>query len=183
MTAQPLESVGDALVDITERLYAVEHDAPPSDRARQLAALYADATAALQAVTEAREAAVGELRRQGMSLAEIAQALGMSRQRAHQLAQRDQGRAWGPAVVRRNAPTRETDKDEWTARWEAFVLGCYAATNGYLVNRRGRQLGIDGDEMLRKGGRMLAAYASEELTNHLLDHPRPTRAKIARRKD
>ncbi|MFF5265400.1 hypothetical protein ACFY4C_41510 [Actinomadura viridis] len=81
---QQIQQVIGALRDISD----------PTDRAKATGAML-DAIPALQrALRELRQSAVRELRAQGFSHAEVAQALGVSRSRAQQIAEgRTSGRA------------------------------------------------------------------------------------------
>jgi hypothetical protein len=51
-----------------------------------------------------------------------------------------------------------------------------AATKGNMLNRRGREAGIDERTLFRGPERRARAYASEELLNYWEDHARPTEA-------
>jgi hypothetical protein len=51
-----------------------------------------------------------------------------------------------------------------------------AVTKGNMLNRRGREAGIDERSLFRGPERRARAYASEELLNYWEDHARPTEA-------
>lgn len=54
------------------------------------------------------------------------------------------------------------------------------ATNGYMLNARGRAAGIDPLSLFMGNEARAAAYASEELLAHWETRPRPTFAKFER---
>ncbi|KAB1883652.1 hypothetical protein F6W70_13730 [Microbacterium maritypicum] len=53
-----------------------------------------------------------------------------------------------------------------------------AATNGAMLNARGRQKGIDPFSLFMGNERRALAYASEELVEHWQSHPRVTFEKF-----
>ncbi|UPL13040.1 hypothetical protein [Microbacterium galbinum] len=55
-----------------------------------------------------------------------------------------------------------------------------AATNGAMLNARGREKGIDPFSLFMGNETRALAYASEELVEHWAEHPRITFAKFER---
>ena len=64
---------------------------------------------------------------------------------------------------------------EYGAIREAQYNAAVEATNGVMVNARGRELGVSTWAVF-EGPSLLAAYGSPELRAHLAAHPRTTRA-------
>jgi hypothetical protein len=62
-------------------------------------------------------------------------------------------------------------RDEWSLLVEAAYLRAEAATRGHLLNRRGREQGIDPRTLFYGSQLRATAYASEELAAHWREHP------------
>lgn len=63
-----------------------------------------------------------------------------------------------------------------TTELERSYVDAEAATKGNMLNRRGREAGIDERTLFRGPESRARKYASEELLNYWEDHPRPTEA-------
>lgn len=61
---------------------------------------------------------------------------------------------------------------------EAHMQAAETATNGYMLNARGRAAGIRSDYLFTSGPSVAKAYASEELTAFWARTPRPTLARF-----
>ncbi len=61
---------------------------------------------------------------------------------------------------------------EWADYVEQLFLTAEAATRGHLLNRRGREAGIDPRTLFYVRAARAYAYASDELQAHWLTHPR-----------
>lgn len=61
---------------------------------------------------------------------------------------------------------------------EAHIAEAEAATNGYLVNDRGRTAGVTSGRLFMAGPAFVRAYASEELTDFWRTKPRMTLAQF-----
>ena len=59
---------------------------------------------------------------------------------------------------------------------ERIYLAADEATKGNMLNRRGREAGIDERSLLRGPESRVRKYGSEELLNYFEDNPRPTEA-------
>lgn len=64
---------------------------------------------------------------------------------------------------------------------EAAYMRAEEATNGALLNARGRAAGIDPASLFMGPARRAYAYASPELVEHWEQHPRVTYAEFERR--
>lgn len=82
---------------------------------------------------------------------------------------------------------REARRRARTARWsdrralreteqERIYLEADAATKGNMLNRRGREAGIDERTLFRGPESRVRKYGSEELLNYFEENPRPTEA-------
>jgi len=69
---------------------------------------------------------------------------------------------------------------DYRALQEAEYAAADAATRGNMVNRRGRALDWSSWDVLYGSPGVLAAYASDELKEHLLTHPHTTRTTFER---
>lgn len=63
---------------------------------------------------------------------------------------------------------------------EAQYAAAEHTCNGYLVNARGRAAGVTGMTVFTGPPNVVAAYASDELVEHLSVHPRLTLADFER---
>jgi len=59
---------------------------------------------------------------------------------------------------------------------ERIRVAAEGATKGYMVNARGRRLGIDPDEILTGREAVFGRYASDEAKEYFAVNPRPTAA-------
>ncbi len=73
---------------------------------------------------------------------------------------------------------------ECRAEYDSVLYAQYeaaeAATNGAMLNARGRQKGVDPFSLFMGNETRALAYASEELVEHWAAHPRITFAKFER---
>jgi hypothetical protein len=76
----------------------------------------------------------------------------------------------------RRRERRSARSDFRRAERERLFVEAEAATNGYLLNRRGVEAGIDPRTLLTGPESRARKYASEELLDYWEDHPRPTEA-------
>jgi hypothetical protein len=74
------------------------------------------------------------------------------------------------------ANVRAIRRTEAEVERERIRVDAEAATRGYLVNKQGRRLGIDPDEILTGRQRVFDRYASDEAREYFAVHPRPTAA-------
>lgn len=74
------------------------------------------------------------------------------------------------------ASVRAIRRTEAETERERIRVDAERATRGYLVNRRGRQLGIDPDEILTGRQAVFNRYASDEAKEYFASTPRPTAA-------
>jgi hypothetical protein len=65
-------------------------------------------------------------------------------------------------------------REEWFLGAHAQYLAAEAETNGYLLNKAGRELGIDPWTLWSGKSRLVERFASEELKSFWLEHPRTT---------
>jgi hypothetical protein len=79
------------------------------------------------------------------------------------------------------SPIFERAAREWAAMrseygdyLEAHIAAAYRATNGALLNARGRAAGVSEERLFLAGGSYAAAYASEELREFWATTPRMT---------
>jgi hypothetical protein len=86
------------------------------------------------------------------------------RNERRQAAEDRRSRRWADRRAQRDAEVERT--------W----LAAEAATRGNMLNRRGREAGIDERSLFRGPEKRARKYASEELLNYWEDHPRPTEA-------
>ena len=73
--------------------------------------------------------------------------------------------------ARRRRAAEQEYRDEVYRQWRAAE----AATNGYMLNRVGRSLGIDERSLFTGPEARVVKYASAELIEWFQAHPRPTR--------
>lgn len=59
---------------------------------------------------------------------------------------------------------------------EAHMAAAVEATNGYLLNPKGKAKGVTQEQLFTAGPNVAAAYASEELADFWRTHPRMTLA-------
>lgn len=133
-----------------------------------------DVIAACQRVAEqaaaVRDEAALKMVRAGATLAETGQALGVSRQRVHQLLTRGHRRAWGQTVIPEQRDPRGAFSDYCHAELEQAEAAC----KGYLVTRTAENHRIDGRAFYAAHGRRLhPKWASDELLEHWETHGRP----------
>jgi hypothetical protein len=88
------------------------------------------------------------------------------REREAEQARRREARASAQAVKRTEAEVER----------ERIRVDAEAATRGNLVNKRGRALGINPDEILTGRQAVFARYASDEAKDYFSSVPRPTAA-------
>lgn len=97
------------------------------------------------------------------------------RQIVRELDRRDRVIAARKATGARNRARGEFRR----AEVDRELLAAEAATNGYMVNKHGRSLGI-GERSLFSGSEERAhRYATPELKAYWADHPRPTAARLS----
>jgi len=72
------------------------------------------------------------------------------------------------------AATRAATRQEREAEAHRITLAAEAATNGYLVNAKGRARGISDREILTGRESVFNRYASDEARDYFATHPRPT---------
>ncbi|WP_129782906.1 hypothetical protein [Promicromonospora panici] len=65
-------------------------------------------------------------------------------------------------------------RSEYGDYLEAHIAAAYDATNGVLLNPRGRAAGVSEERLFLTGGSFAAAYASEELREFWATTPRLT---------
>jgi hypothetical protein len=65
-------------------------------------------------------------------------------------------------------------RSEYGDYLEAHIAAAYNATNGVLLNARGRTAGVSEERLFLTGGTYAAAYASEELAEFWATTPRLT---------
>jgi hypothetical protein len=71
-------------------------------------------------------------------------------------------------------------RSDWLDQIESLYLAAEAATRGHLLNRRGRDCGIDPRSLFYGSQIRASAYASDELIEHWQTHPRlPWRHYVA----
>jgi len=85
------------------------------------------------------------------------------------------------------SPSFQIAVNEWHALRDEFELVreaafdvAHEATNGVLLNARGRSAGIDAYSLFMGNEVRAHAYASPELIEHWRSHPRPVFAKFER---
>ena len=96
----------------------------------------------------------------------------------HEMQRRDDLAAHKNAVAKRR---KERAFDRRLAHAEAIEHSweqAEAATNGNMLNRKGRERGISDRALFTSDEAYARRYASEELMNHWQDHPRPTPAMM-----
>jgi hypothetical protein len=76
-------------------------------------------------------------------------------------------------AVANNRAARRTEAE---VERERIRVQAEAATQGYLVNRKGRSLGINPDEILTGREAVFQRYASDEAREYFRSNPRPTAA-------
>ena len=65
-------------------------------------------------------------------------------------------------------------RSEYGDYLEAHIAAAYDATNGVLLNTRGRAAGVSEERLFLAGGALATAYASEELRDFWATRPRLT---------
>lgn len=78
------------------------------------------------------------------------------------------------AIFERAAREWAAMRSEYGDYLEAHIAAAYDATNGVLLNARGRAAGVSEERLFLAGGSFAAAYASEELREFWAAHPRLT---------
>jgi hypothetical protein len=71
-------------------------------------------------------------------------------------------------------------RSEYGDYLEAHIAAAYEATNGVLLNARGRAAGVTEYRLFTAGGAFAAAYASEELLEFWATRPRLTVTQFER---
>lgn len=84
--------------------------------------------------------------------------------------------AFVKAALELRAEVREAFEDY---RLQAY-MAAEEATNGYLLNQRGRRAQVDAYSLFMGNEARALAYASEELRDWWRDHPRPVFARYER---
>jgi hypothetical protein len=99
----------------------------------------------------------------------------------HEMDRRDQAErrkrdkdVWKRARLESFSATRAAARQEREAQTEHMLLQAEAATQGYLVNSRGRARGISDSEILTGRESVFNRYASDEARDYFAAHPRPT---------
>jgi len=87
--------------------------------------------------------------------------------------EREQVRERRREAVANNRAVRRTEAE---VERERIRVQAEAATQGYLVNRKGRSLGINPDEILTGREAVFQRYASDEARDYFRVNPRPTAA-------
>lgn len=77
-------------------------------------------------------------------------------------------------IFQRAAAEWAAMRSEYGDYLEAHIAAAYEATNGVLLNARGRAAGVSEERLFLAGGAFAAAYASPELTEFWAAHPRLT---------
>ncbi len=96
----------------------------------------------------------------------------------HEMDRRDQREARRRTAADRRQQRMFSRRMERQELIELYWLEAEVATKGNMLNRAGQEADI-GDRSLFTGSEARARrYASEELLNHWLDHPRPTTAML-----
>jgi hypothetical protein len=159
------------VAEMCERAEAAGTPQERSDAAKQAATAIAEVTGRLAQISDTLALSLAD---SDMSLAQIGEALGVSRQRAHQRVSRARDRRqaeWGTVAPIRATPDPRT---AFEAYCEAAYLAAESACRGYLVTRQGERQGIDGRGFYLAHGRRLAVrWASEELREHWATAGRP----------
>lgn len=78
------------------------------------------------------------------------------------------------AIFERAAREWAAMRSEYGDYLEAHIAAAYDATNGVLLNARGRAAGVTEERLFLAGGAYAAAYASEELREFWATRPRLT---------
>ena len=71
-------------------------------------------------------------------------------------------------------------RSEYGDYLEAHIAAAYRATNGVLINARGRAAGVSEERLFLAGGSFAAAYASPELREFWAAQPRMTVTEFER---
>lgn len=93
--------------------------------------------------------------------------------RAMKQREREQQRQRHREAVATNRAIRRTEAE---VERERIRVASEEATRGYLVNAKGRRLGINPDEILTGREAVFRRYASDEAKEYFAAHPRPTAA-------
>jgi hypothetical protein len=83
-------------------------------------------------------------------------------------------------IFQRAAQEWAAMRSEYGDYLEAHIAAAYDATNGALLNARGRAAGVNEARLFTAGGAFAAAYASEELREFWATWPRLTVAEFER---
>jgi hypothetical protein len=78
------------------------------------------------------------------------------------------------AIFERAARQWAAMRSEYGDYLEAHIAAAYRATNGVLLNARGRTAGVSEERLFLAGSAFAAAYASEELRDFWATTPRMT---------
>jgi hypothetical protein len=148
-----------AAADVLDRLGTLDN---PSDAACLAAEARAVLDGLANVLTRAREASAAALWRSGMSASEVGAALGVSRQRGHQLASAGMRQGWGDAG---KAGAGTDTRAEYDAYLEAAYLAAEEATRGQLVKpeHRAGPDAVDPRRFFWRQGKAPMHAASEEL--------------------
>lgn len=77
-------------------------------------------------------------------------------------------------IFQRAAAEWAAMRSEYGDYLEAHIAAAYDATNGVLLNARGRAAGVTEERLFLAGGSYAAAYASPELLEFWANQPRMT---------
>lgn len=83
-------------------------------------------------------------------------------------------------IFQRAAAEWAAMRSEYGDYLEAHIAAAYEATNGVLLNARGRAAGITEERLFLAGGAFAAAYASPELREFWATRPRMTVTEFER---
>lgn len=97
-------------------------------------------------------------------------------QAIYEMNRRDKVRERRAATVTRRQERRASRRHERAEAVQTAWLAAEAGTNGYMLNRRGLEAGIDERSLFTGPESRARKYASEELLEWWETHPRPTEA-------
>jgi hypothetical protein len=103
-----------------------------------------------------------------------AQARGVELQLINEMERRDRREVERRRRREAVASTRAARRMEVEAERERVRVEAEAATQGYLVNRKGRARGINPEEILTGREAVFQRYASDEARDYFRNRPRPT---------
>lgn len=83
-------------------------------------------------------------------------------------------------IFQRAATEWAAMRSEYGDYLEAHIAAAYEATNGVLLNARGRAAGVNEARLFTAGGAFAAAYASRELREFWATTPRMTVTEFER---